>query len=216
LYEKAIEFYKETFLFEEPEAMTYYYIGECYEKLTRFDQAKINYRKAIELDPLLADAWLGIGLIYEELGKFKVAINHVLRAIEIEPMNAEFWYMLGDIQYRIDLYDDALKSYKEVAKLDPQNAEIWLDFSHIYALRKEYDLALDCLETGISEQRDNSDLYYRKFVYQLKDQQFKQAYKTLEDALTMNYENHKQIFEYDQKLGNDSNLLRLIELYRKF
>jgi len=155
-------------------------------------------------------------LIYEELGKFKVAINHIKRAIEIEPLNSEFWYILGDIQYRIELLDDAINSYKEVAKLDPQNPEIWLDYSHIYALKKEFGRAIECVDTGILEQQDNSELYYRKFVYLLKNKQYKAAYAILEEALTMNYENHKQIFEYDQKLGNDSNLLRIIEMYKKF
>jgi len=201
-------------LFEEPEAMTFYYIGECYEKLKKFEQAKSNYRKSLELDPLLADAWLGIGLIYEELGKFKVAINHIKRAIDIEPLNSEFWYILGDIQYRIELLDDALIAYKEVAKLDPQNPEIWLDFSHIYALKKDFSGAIVCIDTGKLEQQDNSEFHYRKFVYLLKNQQYKEAYAILEEALTMNYQNHKQIFEYDQKLSNDSNLIRIIEMYK--
>lgn len=32
-YEEAIEVYKQTFEYEEPDAYTHYYLGECYEKL---------------------------------------------------------------------------------------------------------------------------------------------------------------------------------------
>jgi len=123
--------------------------------------------------------------------------------------------MLGDIQYKADLLDDAKDSYKEVAKLDPQNPEIWLDYSHVFTFGKDFETALDCLNEGIKEQQDNSEFVYRKFVYLIKNEQYKEAYSVLEEALIMNYTNHNQIFEYDPKLQKDDNLLRIIELYKK-
>ena len=44
--------------------------------------------------------------------------------------------------------------------------------------------------------------------------QFQEAYAVLEDALIMDYEAYKELFEYDESLHDDDNLLRIIELYK--
>ena len=44
-YREAINTYLETFEHEEPEALTYYYVGECYEKLEDFHQAIAYYER---------------------------------------------------------------------------------------------------------------------------------------------------------------------------
>ena len=33
----------------------------------------------------------------------------------------------------------ALESYKKVVELEPSNEEIWLDYSHIYAVQKDFE-----------------------------------------------------------------------------
>ena len=55
----------DTFLYEEPDATTYYYIGECYEKLEDPKSAFSNYLKVTKLDPFNADAWAGLAVINE-------------------------------------------------------------------------------------------------------------------------------------------------------
>ncbi len=76
-------------------------------------------------------------------------------------------------------------------------------------------LPLECINEGIKEQQNNAEFLYRKFVYLIKNKQHKEAYTVLEEALVMDYSKHKQIFDYDTKLESDSNLLRIIELYKK-
>ena len=75
MYHHAIAAYRETFEHEEPEALTYYYIGECYEKTGELDKAIENFRKTIEMDENIADAWVGLGVCYEEKGNAKSALR---------------------------------------------------------------------------------------------------------------------------------------------
>ncbi|MEM9024188.1 MAG: tetratricopeptide repeat protein, partial [Bacteroidota bacterium] len=63
LYHQAIEAYKSTLQHDLFDALTYYYIGDCYEKLMDFDKAGVFYRKATKSDPHMAEAWMGIGLV---------------------------------------------------------------------------------------------------------------------------------------------------------
>jgi tetratricopeptide (TPR) repeat protein len=88
--EEAVAVYLETLKYEEPEPTTFYYIGECYEKLRQFDKAREFYMKAIELDGYFADAWMGLGAISEETNDLKSALHYMEKAVDAEPINPEF------------------------------------------------------------------------------------------------------------------------------
>jgi tetratricopeptide (TPR) repeat protein len=194
--------------------MTLYYIGECYENLSQTEGALDYYNQAIKIDPLLSDAWAGIGMLYEERGELEIAIRHIDKALNIEPSNPDFWYMMGDTLYKAGRYDEALKSYINVANLDPKHPEIWLDYSHIYALDVDYFKAIEIIDEGIAEQPENADFLYRKFVYLHRMMLHKEAYDILEEALIKDYKKHSAIFDYDPDLFKDTNLLRIIEIYK--
>lgn len=62
-YEEAIACYRETQTYEGPQAITFSYIGECYEKMERYNEALIHYDQALALDPNWTDAWIGRGVV---------------------------------------------------------------------------------------------------------------------------------------------------------
>jgi tetratricopeptide (TPR) repeat protein len=62
-FEEAIGCYEETLAFDGPQAITFSFIGECHEKMERYDQALVHYDQAIGLDPEWVDAWIGRGVV---------------------------------------------------------------------------------------------------------------------------------------------------------
>ena len=48
--------------------MAYYWIGEIYKQRKELETAFNNFRKAIEYNPKLKQAYLGIATIFEEQG----------------------------------------------------------------------------------------------------------------------------------------------------
>ena len=46
-YYEAISLYRETFKYEDPEAYTYHYIGECFEKAGKLEEAVEQYQEAV-------------------------------------------------------------------------------------------------------------------------------------------------------------------------
>ncbi len=71
-----METYKEVLKYEEPEAVTYFYIGECYEKLEHYSEAFDYYRRSSKLNPEYAEAWMGMGSIHDKMGNESAAIRY--------------------------------------------------------------------------------------------------------------------------------------------
>lgn len=214
-YTEAIEAYEDTFKYEDPEAMTYYYIGECYEKDLNFLAALENYQKAMDLDDKLADAWIGSGLSHIELNQLATGLKCIKRAIDLESDNAEYWYILGDAQHKNEHLEEAIESYQKVSEMEPQHLEIWLDYSNIYALVKNYESASNVIKTGLEHQHQNANLYYRLAVYQLNNGESKEAYSNLQSALSIDYEKHTSLFDYQSTLKNNSQLLTFIQAFKE-
>jgi choline-sulfatase len=55
------------------EARLHNYLGICYAKTNRLAKALHEHRRAIELDPKLAEAHLNLGFVYERMGKDQAA-----------------------------------------------------------------------------------------------------------------------------------------------
>ena len=70
------------------------------------------------------------------------------------------------------------------------------------------------LDKGIEADPRNASTQYRKAIYLLRQGRSKEAYSLIENALSIDFTKHTEIFEYMPQLKEDSNLIQLIEVYR--
>ena len=83
----------------------------------------------------------------------------------------------------------------------------------IYTKIDNYESAIMVLKKGIDKQAKNADLHYRLGIYYLKSGSTKEAYKSFEYALELDYKKHTHLFDYWPQLKNDSNILGLIDTF---
>ena len=55
-YQKAIDSFNESFIYDRPHAYAYCSIGECYEKIGDYSKALMFYEKSIEIDDSLPES----------------------------------------------------------------------------------------------------------------------------------------------------------------
>ena len=91
----------------------------------RFKDACIDYSKAIETDPKLAEAWYNKGNALDELGKHDEAIKTFDRAIEINPQYAKAWSNKGIVLGKQGKHDEAIKAFDRAIEINPKLAEAW-------------------------------------------------------------------------------------------
>ncbi len=86
--------------------LAYYNLGWIYEGRDRPERAEMLYRKALSVNPEMADAHLGLGAILLNRGKVEEAAGHVERAAELD----------ADQHYVGFLRESALPRYREFAE----------------------------------------------------------------------------------------------------
>ncbi|NPV81028.1 MAG: tetratricopeptide repeat protein [Firmicutes bacterium] len=110
----------------------YYKAANIYSnRAGRHDQPSLNeairlYRKALEIDPTLADAHFQLGLALYDLGKFQESAASFRRALELSPgrkdalENLALSYLsMGDQARAMAIYEDLLES-------DGDSVSIWI------------------------------------------------------------------------------------------
>ena len=123
-------------------------------------------RRAIELDPKLADGYLGLAncLIFEL--KWDEAEKHLKRAIELEPLNATAHEWYGDVLYVTGRAHDALPEIRRAAQIDPSSPVMQIDLGYAALLAGNLDEAEGALKKGFA--LDTSFIFARTNIMAVK------------------------------------------------
>ena len=84
-----------------------------------FDRAEAAYRKAIELDPSLANALTNLGNLMYRRSRLKDAENFYVRALQIDPEQPEAFYNLGFLLYDRGEIQAAVLNFRRAVRSDP-------------------------------------------------------------------------------------------------
>ena len=101
----------------------------------------------------------------------------------------------------------------KASEIEPEIPEIWLDWSFILSEQGDYEKALEIIEIGIDALPEEASLYYRAVVYLIKASKYKEGFLYLENALTLDFEKHKELFEFFPELETQKALMKIIDQF---
>jgi len=111
----------EKYLAQKPDDATAHFdLGYVYTAQKENDKAIAEYRKAIAIDPKMAQAYLNLGISLLG-GDAKAAIAPLQKATELNYDYAQGHYLLGTAEERAGQSRDALKEYTIAVKLNPND-----------------------------------------------------------------------------------------------
>ncbi len=206
-------FLKANSILEDTEYLTH--IAAACENLEDYTDALKYYKKATELDELWDEGWFGIGSVLYEQEKYLESIHFVNKAIKINGFKADYYCLLGDSEAKLGNIVSADEAYQKAVELDCIVADFWLNWSLLYFDNQEYIKAIEIMEDAMMELPEEADLYYRACVYYMYDGKYKKAYEYLQEALTLDFEGHEQLYDYFSNLDTLKALQRMIDQYRK-
>ncbi len=105
--------------------------GVIFKNLGKLQEAELSTRKAIELNPNLAEAHSNLGNILSDLGNLKDAELSTRKAIELNPDYAEAHSNLGNILRDLGNLKDAELSTRKAIELNPNLAEAHSNLGNI-------------------------------------------------------------------------------------
>jgi tetratricopeptide (TPR) repeat protein len=92
------------------------------EELT-FDRAEAAYRRALELDPTLANALTNLGNLRFRRGAPDEAQSLYARALELDPAQSEAWYNLGFLAFERGDGEGAVGAFRRAIAIEPTFAD---------------------------------------------------------------------------------------------
>jgi TolB-like protein/DNA-binding winged helix-turn-helix (wHTH) protein/Tfp pilus assembly protein PilF len=128
--------------------------------------AEAEYKRAIELDPNLADTYSVYAFFLQSMGRHSEALAAAHRAVELDPLSVPAITDEGRILYRMRQYDRAIANYQRALELDPGFPPALSRIVEAYEQEKKFDDAMAYLrkyQTSAGDSR--AGLVYLARIY---------------------------------------------------
>lgn len=213
-YSKAIEQFNESLKHENwNDVAVNVNIGHCYFELKDDAKAIECYHKALQIDHKNYLAYFGIGRSLERQEKWLESVHFLNKAAEFFPDDINIWLLLGKAEYNLGNVVAAITAYMNASDLEPEITEVWLDWSYVVYEQGNFEKALEVIDLGIDALPEEATLYYRAVVYLIKASKYKEAFLYLENALTLDFDKHAELFEFFPELETQKAIMKIIDQF---
>lgn len=209
-YHLAIESYRETMQFEPPQAATYCYIGECYERLNKFEEAENHYKLSLKEDAHFSDAYVGLGVVADLRGETEKAIPYLERALELESENVEFHLLFAAALKKLNRHDEADDLYLQALVLEKTNPEVWIEYADNAFKNADAHMALMRAEEGVQTIPKDFYLRLRRAAYLHACGLHEESYTEIEALVSEDVEKCQSLLSDFPHLKDDLVLIQLI------
>ncbi len=133
-YSDAIEKLNQTLELKDDWEIPYFYRAAANQALENFDEAILDYTKALQLNEKMTDAYYNRAKIILsrkdiENPDISRAISDLEKALELDPNFIDALYAMAAAQKKLENYEESLKYIDKALELQP-------DFIHAKALKK--------------------------------------------------------------------------------
>src|SRR3982074_3049594 len=131
-----------------PEATKARYLehGDKYAAQEQYQEAILEYRNALRIDPANERAIRQLGVSYYQLGEFGEAFRYLLKAEELVPDAPDIRLKLGTIYFLGGKPDDARRELTFVLEKEPKNLDGLALLASMAATPETVDAAIQRLE----------------------------------------------------------------------
>jgi tetratricopeptide (TPR) repeat protein len=163
MYREAIDAYGKG---SKDDPIVWNKIGIAYHQLGQLDKARLNYQRALKLNPRYAEAQNNLGAAYYGAKSYRRAIGAYRRALLVQPRSASFHMNLGMAFFARKMEKEALQEYQTALDIDPEVFEKHGSFGVVLEdrsvedrARYHYALAKICAKAS---QNDKALQYLKK------------------------------------------------------
>jgi tetratricopeptide (TPR) repeat protein len=193
-YEIAAQMYRKALKIDSNYALAYAGLGRVFLRqylwymdrdITLVDSAEIFIKKALSIDPYLADVHLALGDLYREMGTKKIddAIKEYEEAIRLNPTFIDAMRSLSRNLWLWGRFEESKKISKRILQLRPVHITSYIDLGFANWLQGFIDVAGECFDTAIELEPDLPLVYGQKGYFCFLNGRFSEA-KTVYEKLS--------------------------------
>lgn len=142
----------------------YFYIdqGDKNFKKGDFNQAIIDYSRAIEVDPENELPYYDRGLAYANIGNYNLALADLDKAIDLNSNDANLFHVRGLIYKEMGNYEHAFLDQNRSIELDPKMADAYIERGIAYGNLGDHDNAFADFNKATELDPDNPLSFYNR------------------------------------------------------
>jgi len=209
-FDKARDAYLECLKIDPNDALTLSYLAEAYERSGDFENALKYYHKSRDLNPELAEAWLGTGIVLDLQLKTQEAISFLSHATHLQPENANYHHVLAEALFKLERYNEAEIALEKCVQLSPDYNEAIILLTKLKALFS-IDEAADFLLSMENMQELSLDvrMYLVALLWQVR--QFTDALLLFKKEYLIDKDSAKTLFLYFPEAEQIPEFIQIIE-----
>ena len=167
-----------------PTLAGYNNLATTYTLLGLYDEAMLNFKKVLEINPRSATAYYNLGHIYIKRKDYEEGINFYQKAVEQKPDYLEAYYNLGITYEALNKPLKATVYYQKALALDPQNMLAHFGLGNAFLKSNQAELALLEYKEAINLNPEHIPSYANMGTVQMQLGMFNQGRATFEAILS--------------------------------
>lgn len=122
-------------------------------------QAEAECRRALKIDPDMAEAHTVLGLVQKEQGRPQEAMNSFSKAVKLDPEYGMAYTQRGLLEAQNQDWASATQDLQQAISLRSSNSTAHYGMGKVYLGQKQYDEALKELNTALSLNRNSAPIH---------------------------------------------------------
>jgi tetratricopeptide (TPR) repeat protein len=165
--------------------------GDAYLKDSKFQEASLEFRNAIQIDDKLAAAHWGLARAFEGLERFPEMIDELRKTVTLDKENLDARIKLGNYylagsRSRADIVAEAERLAKEVLEKDPKNIEGHILMGSVLFQQQQQDKAFAELNTALQLDTNRVESYLSLAKFHIAARQPEKAEELYKRAIAIN------------------------------
>ncbi|MDR6514925.1 tetratricopeptide repeat protein [Chryseobacterium camelliae] len=214
LNEDGTLYAKKSFQLKE-NAKAYNYYGNFINKYGKDDnEARIYYKKALELDPQFINSYYNLGNSYVRTGEYDIGIKYFKLALDIDDKHLKSLQGLGNAYLRKRMFNDAILIFNKALSIQPGNSAIYNSYGVLYLWKKELEKAEENFRKAIKSDSSNCRPYNNLAGILFRQKKYSEAKRNYKKSISLRTEKDSY-YELGKSRIEEINKIQANEDYKK-
>ena len=181
--EKGISYLEKGIKIVGNDPLIFYNLGIIYQNNQNWDQAEVNFHKAIKLKPFFPDALNNLGNVYYKKMDYERSAYYIKRSIKQNNNSSMAFHNLANTQRSMGMYKEAIIFYKNALEINPEQIESINALGLTYYDVFENKSGIECFKSILEIDKKNYSAKRNLAIGYVKTGYFKKAIKLFKETL---------------------------------
>lgn len=206
VWKDSLTFYEETLKTAPESPIIHNNLAKVYYSLGRNEEAVRLFKRAGEIAPNYAGAFINLGNMYNNLGLKEEAVDAYRQVLRADPEKVDLYVQLGLLLSDLGRNKEAVESYLQAIEIDPRYTRPYGNLGALYGKIGRYPDAVAVLKKAISIDPDYADAHNNLAVVYYSMGEYSLSIERCDRALALGHKAHPRLLELLEKYRQNADI----------